>query len=74
MAKAERLKVEEGSVTLGNCLPGETVMLKDETGFAGQGDRARDAQHDHPLRLRETFELLKRKLDADRFLTSSARG
>jgi cell division protein FtsA len=27
MTRAEKLKIEEGSVTLGNCLPGETVLL-----------------------------------------------
>ena len=47
MARAEKLKIEEGSVTLGNCLPGETVLLKDDSGFAGKEDRARDAQHDY---------------------------
>src|SRR5215210_1296847 len=36
MARAERLKVVEGSTKLGGCLPGETVVLKDETGFAGK--------------------------------------
>ena len=47
MTRAEKLKIEEGSVTLGNCLPGETVLLKDDSGFRRKGDRARDAQHDH---------------------------
>ena len=36
MARAEKLKIEEGSVILGNCLPGETVLLKDDSGFAGK--------------------------------------
>ena len=36
MAKAERLKVEEGSVILGGSRPGEVIVLKDETGFAGK--------------------------------------
>src|SRR5215218_10016375 len=31
MARAEKLKLEEGSVTLGRALPGERIVLKDET-------------------------------------------
>ncbi len=48
MTRAEKLKIEEGSTVLGNCLPGETVLLKDDSGFAGQGSGARDAEHHHP--------------------------
>ena len=33
MARAEKLKIEEGSVTLGNCLPGDTILLKDDSGY-----------------------------------------
>ncbi len=49
MAKAEKLKVEEGSVILGNSLPGETCRAQGRDRFCRQGDRARDAEHDHPL-------------------------
>ena len=31
----ERLKIEEGSCIMGGSIPGETVVLKDEHGFAG---------------------------------------
>ncbi len=34
--RAEKLKVEEGSVMLGTAFPGETILLRDETGFAGR--------------------------------------
>lgn len=68
MAKAEKLKVEEGNVTLGNCLPGETVTLKDETGFVGKEIEREMFNTIVHCRVRETFELLKRKLDADHYL------
>src|SRR5436853_145277 len=34
MTRADKLKIEEGSVIRGNWLPGETVVLKDDSGFA----------------------------------------
>ena len=34
--RAERLKIDEGSAILGNCLPGETLHLPPEPGFAGR--------------------------------------
>src|SRR6266849_7355674 len=36
MTRAEKLKTEEGSVILGNCLPGETIFWKGDSGFAGK--------------------------------------
>ncbi|HEV7869024.1 MAG TPA: cell division FtsA domain-containing protein, partial [Chthoniobacteraceae bacterium] len=68
MAKAEKIKVEEGSVVLGNCLPGETVTLKDETGFAGKEIEREMLHNIIHCRVRETFELLKRRLDTDNYL------
>ena len=65
MAKAERIKVDEGDVTLGNALPGETISLKDETGFAGREiDREMLNTIIH-MRVRETFELIKRTVDEE---------
>jgi cell division protein FtsA len=68
MAKAEKLKVEEGSVILGNCLPGETVMLKDESGFAGKEIERETLNTIIHMRMRETLELLKRELERENYL------
>jgi len=64
MARAEKLKVEEGSVTLGMSLPGETVTLKDDSGFAGKEVERETLNTIIHMRMRETFELLRRKLEA----------
>ena len=63
MAKALKLKHDEGSVVLGHARPGETVVLRDETGFAGK-EVEREMLHTiiH-CRVRETFELIKREID-----------
>jgi cell division protein FtsA len=63
MAKAERLKVEEGSVILGNARPGETIVLKDETGFAGKEIEREMLNTIIHCRVREAFELLKKRLE-----------
>ena len=65
MAKAEKLKVEEGSVLLGESHPGEMIVLKDETGFAGKEVEREMLNTIIHCRVRETFELLKRHLDAE---------
>jgi cell division protein FtsA len=64
MARAERLKIEEGSVTLGMALPGETVTLKDDSGFAGKEVERETLNTIIHMRVRETLELLRRKLEA----------
>src|SRR5882762_8802961 len=68
MARAEKLKVEEGSVVLGNCLPGETILLKDDSGFAGKEVERETLNTIIHMRLRETLELLKRKLEEESFI------
>lgn len=68
MARAEKLKTEEGSCVLGNCLPGETVVLKDDSGFAGKEIERETLNTIIHLRLRETFELLKRSVEEEPFI------
>lgn len=68
MARAEKLKTEEGGCTLGNCLPGETIVLKDDSGFAGKEIERETLNTIIHLRLRETFELLKRTLEEESFI------
>src|SRR6476660_3023108 len=68
MTRDEKLQIEEGSVTLGNSLPGETILLKDDSGFAGKEVERETLNTIIHLRLRETFELMKRRLEDEPFL------
>jgi len=74
MTRAEKLKIEEGSVTLGNCLPGETIVLKDDSGFAGKEVERETLNTIIHLRLRECFELLKRQLEQESFINFTGAG
>ncbi|MGI9114341.1 MAG: cell division protein FtsA [Chthoniobacterales bacterium] len=74
MTRAEKLKLEEGSVTLGNCLPGETVVLKDDSGFAGKEIERETLNTIIHLRVRETLELLKRQVDEEAFINYVGEG
>ena len=68
MARAEKLKIEEGSCVLGNCLPGETIFLKDDSGFAGKEIERETLNTIIHLRLRESLELLKRQVEEESFI------
>ena len=63
MARAEKLKTEEGSAIIGESTPGEVLVLKDETGFAGKEIEREMLNTIVHMRLRETFELLRRELE-----------
>ncbi len=68
MARAEWLKVEEGSViTHGEAAAGR-VVLKAEAGFAGCGVERAMLNTVIACRVRETFELVKRELEAAKVL------
>jgi cell division protein FtsA len=74
MTRAEKLKIEEGSVTLGNCLPGETIVLKDDSGFAGKEVERETLNTIIHMRLRECLELLKRQLEEESFMNFTGAG
>jgi cell division protein FtsA len=64
-ARAEKLKLEEGSVTLGTARPGETILLKDETGFAGREIEREMLNQIICARIREILDIVRRKIDAE---------
>src|ERR1700757_2909454 len=68
MARAEKLKIEEGSCVLGNCFPGEMILLKDDSGFAGKEIERETLNTIIHLRMRELFDLLKRTLEEESFI------
>src|ERR1700688_4380115 len=74
MARAEKIKTEEGSCVLGNCLPGETILMKDDSGFAGKEIEHETLNTIIHLRLRETFELLKRTVEEEPFINYAGAG
>ncbi len=63
--RAERLKIDEGSALLGNCLPEETVFVKDETGLGGKEVGREMLNTIINLRVTETLELVRKRVNAD---------
>lgn len=66
MSKAESLKIAEGSVVLGNTLPGETITLKGDASFAAREIERETLNTIIHMRMRELFELIRRRLEAER--------
>src|SRR5208337_4650617 len=67
-ARAEKLKIDEGNVTLGTAFPGETIQLKDETGFAGREIERESLNQIIHARLQESLTIVKRQIEADQNL------
>lgn len=68
ITRAERLKLDEGSVILGNSLPGETITLKEETSFVGKEIERESLNLIINLRMKEVFELIKTRLQREKCL------
>jgi cell division protein FtsA len=64
-ARAEKLKTDEGDVTLGVAFPGETIMLRDETGFAGREIEREMLNQIINVRIREIFDIVSRQIQSD---------
>src|ERR1700739_2838521 len=66
--RAEKLKIEEGSVMLGTAFPGETIVLRDETGFAGREIERETLNQIIHSRVREILEIVQRQVESDQNL------
>jgi len=67
-ARAEKLKIEEGDVTLATAFPGETILLRDETGFAGREVEREALNQIIHARLREALQIVKRQIETEQSL------
>ena len=56
ITRAEKLKIEEGSAILGKSLPGEKIVLKNDTGFSGKEVEREMLNLIIHSRLKELFE------------------
>src|SRR5438093_9660848 len=68
MARAEKLKIEEGSCVLGNCFPGEMILLKDDSGFVEKEIERINLNTIYLLRQCEILEFVIRWLDDESFI------
>jgi cell division protein FtsA len=65
ITRAEKLKIEEGSAILGQALPGEKIILKNDTGFSGKEVEREMLNMIIHARLEELFSLLKKRLTGE---------
>ena len=65
ITRAEKLKVEEGSAVLGKSLPGDKIVLKNDTGFSGKEVEREMLNMIIHARLEELFTLLRKRLGDD---------
>ncbi|MEI6279229.1 MAG: cell division protein FtsA [Verrucomicrobiae bacterium] len=65
ITRAEKLKVEEGSAVLGKALPGDKIVLKNDTGFSGKEVEREMLNMIIHARLEELFTLLRKRLGDD---------
>ena len=61
ITRAEKLKVEEGSAEIGKSLPGEKIVLKNDTGFSGKEVEREMLNMIIHARLEELFVLLRKR-------------
>ena len=62
ITRAEKLKIEEGSAILGKSLPGEKIVLKNDTGFSGKEVEREMLNLIIHSRLKELFEHVRKGL------------
>ncbi|MEI8313728.1 MAG: cell division protein FtsA [Verrucomicrobiota bacterium] len=65
ITRAEKLKVEEGSAILGKSLPGEKIVLKNDTGFSGKEVEREMLNMIIHARLEELFSLLRKGFNGE---------
>jgi cell division protein FtsA len=64
IARAERLKIEEGSANPDEAQPGNTIILKNDSGFSGCEIERANLNRIIYARVRELFELVKKDIAA----------
>ncbi|MGH8047188.1 MAG: cell division protein FtsA [Chthoniobacterales bacterium] len=62
IARAERLKIEEGSANPDEAQPGDTIILKNDSGFSGCEIERANLNRITYARVRELLELVKRDI------------
>jgi cell division protein FtsA len=65
LTRAEKLKTEEGSAKIGDAQPGEMIVLKNDAGFSGKEVEREMLNTIIHARVRESFELIRRQIEAE---------